>query len=467
MGRMLVLMRHGKAQSRDGAIPDEQRRLTRAGKRALAARLPQDLLLWKPPACGEVAIWTSPAVRTRQTAQMLADVLGKRSVACTGPVDQRFLLDQDLEAFLAAIAGAREGCIACVGHNPFIEEALALLTGAQLHLSPGGIAAMELDEAGLSAFAVRAGEGGGEEADAREQAGGSGAAGCAAPARDAEAPLARLLWIVQGAAVAPWKTLCDLEDIVEGAQRRMEERLAAFLADPDDVEALHKLRVSVRTLRSLFKFLAPFQKGSQARAVQRDLRSVVVPTSRLRELDVLCAEAGAMEPPSAELAEACRTLREGERDRVLEALGGERAAQAVERVRKAAKGFAWKRRIRRDGLQAKQVAQRFDDLEAEVATMRAETDLADAEATHDLRKAAKRVRYAAEGFAAFLDPGRAEAAVAGMKAVQDELGALCDARVNAEIVRDFPRKGLSGQALRDLDALEAKSRYFIARTLRG
>ena len=54
-----------------------------------------------------------------------------------------------------------------------------------------------------------------------------------------------------------------------------------------------------------------------------------------------------------------------------------------------------------------------------------------------------------------------------MKAVQDELGALRDARVNVGIIDEFPRKGLPDQALRDLDALEAKSRYFIATKLRA
>lgn len=442
MAKTLLLMRHGKAQARREDLPDFDRRLTRAGKRALQAtlRLPLERRRRETPC----SLWASPAVRTMQTAECLETALKAQGIR-TNPIEERAcLLDQDPEAFLRELADADDGLIACIGHNPFIEEMLALLTGARLHVAPGGIAAMEIDESRIAALD-----------------------GPAAAASDPAEPLARLLWIVQGAAVAPWKTLCDLEDVVKAAQERMEGRLAAFMADPDDVEALHKLRVSIRTLRSLYKFLAPFQKGSQARAVQRDLRSVVVPTSRLRELDVLSAEADAMDPPSADLVEACRELRERERDRVLEALGGEDAAKAVERARKAAEGFAWKRRIRREGLLPQQVAQRFDDMDAGVRAMQERADLADAEATHDLRKAAKRVRYAAENFAAFLDPGRADDAVARMKAVQDELGALCDARVNVEIIRDFPRKGLPAQALRDLDALEAENRYFIASALRG
>ena len=106
-------------------------------------------------------------------------------------------------------------------------------------------------------------------------------------------------------------------------------------------------------------------------------------------------------------------------------------------------------------------------MEAGIDRKLATTDLATAEATHDLRKCAKRVRYAAENYAAFLDADEARAASERMKAVQDELGALCDARVNVGIIDEFPRKGLPDQALRDLDALEAKSRYFIATKLRA
>ena len=66
MGKTLVLMRHGKAQPRDLGIPDDERTLTRAGTRALAARLPQNVRLWGKHA--RTAVWTSPAVRCRQTA---------------------------------------------------------------------------------------------------------------------------------------------------------------------------------------------------------------------------------------------------------------------------------------------------------------------------------------------------------------------------------------------------------------
>ena len=393
MGKTLVLMRHGKAQPRDLGIPDDERTLTRAGTRALAARLPQNLRLWGKRA--RTAVWTSPAVRCRQTADALVTALRARGERVPDPLDRAFLHDQDIDAFLADVAQADADCIVCVGHNPFIEEATELLCGARIHFRPGALAAFELAE---------------DPTDADP---------------------------------------------------------SSSLAHPDDVETLHKLRVSIRTLRSLLKFAAPFHRAADARAVQQDLRSIVVPTSRLREFDVLADEARQMDPPSDDLVAACLEMRAAERDRVLGILAGDDAKRTLGRIARTVKPIRWKRRIEKNGLSRDAVARRFSDMEASIDRKLATTDLGAAEATHDLRKCAKRVRYAAENYAAFLDADEAKATSERMKAVQDELGALCDARVNVGIIDEFPRKSLPEQAQRDLDALEAKSRYFIATKLRG
>lgn len=508
MGKMLVLMRHGKAQSRDLDIPDDERTLTRAGAWTLAARLPHGVRLWGKHAA--TAVWTSPAIRCRQTAEALIKTLRTTGKNISDAEDRAFLRDQDIEAFLTAIAAAPTECVVCVGHNPFIEEATTLLSGAQLHFRPGGFAAFELPDAaayGAPVAANMASFGEHASADDSKADGSSGAeAASAADAAEgaqtvantvggnestAEKPhdsnalgtkgtttvwatdtanlvaSAELLWFVQGTPVDNWNTLCELEEIVQTAHRRMNERLAAFLANPDDVETLHKLRVSIRTLRSILKFLTPFLPKAQANALQRNLRAIVAPTSRLRELDVLASEALSMEPPSDELADACALLRDEERDRVMAALTGPEAQKALTAVADAVAHFTWRRRVWRNGLPRKAVAQRFERMEAVVRGRIAALDMSDAEKTHDVRKLAKRMRYSAENFAAFLDPNQAAAASERMKAVQDDLGALCDARVNVEIVDEFPRKGLSDQALRDLDALEAQSRFFVATKLRS
>ncbi|HIS39698.1 MAG TPA: CHAD domain-containing protein [Candidatus Aphodovivens avistercoris] len=484
MAKTLVLMRHGKAQTRREGLPDFDRPLTRAGRRTLQATLPSSLGLW--PRKTPCAIWTSPALRTTQTADCLAAALKARGTRVTGIEERTCLLDQDLPSFLREFADADVECVAVVGHNPFIEELCALLTGANVHFSPGALAAIQLPEAeaepalGDEAAAHTSREpmprdSANDAADAMPASASETKDGLASShefnletvSQAAALAGARLLWFVQGAACGPWRTLVELEDVVKAAHAQMEARLQDFLRDPDEVETLHKLRVSIRTLRSLHRFLRPFHRAAAAREVQRDLRTLVLPTSRLRELDVLIDEASQMEPPATDLVAACRALREQERDRVLAALTSPKASAALTGASKAARKYRWKRSVERNGLREAQVAARFAQMEHELDQQLQRTDLADAEATHDVRKAAKRVRYAAERFGSFVGEERAARASARMKGVQDNLGALCDARVNVAIVEGFPRAGLSESALRDLAALDAKSRYFIATKLRS
>ena len=70
----LILMRHGKAELRSDAKPDFERELTSIGRKKIkqAARgLACSLYKGR-----DVQIWTSPAVRTLQTAELLRLAFG-------------------------------------------------------------------------------------------------------------------------------------------------------------------------------------------------------------------------------------------------------------------------------------------------------------------------------------------------------------------------------------------------------
>ena len=72
----LILMRHGKAELRSDAKPDFERELTSIGRKKIkqAARgLACSLYKGR-----DVQIWTSPAVRTLQTAELLRLAFGKK-----------------------------------------------------------------------------------------------------------------------------------------------------------------------------------------------------------------------------------------------------------------------------------------------------------------------------------------------------------------------------------------------------
>lgn len=126
---MIYLLRHGSAKDREGK-DDAERELTEEGRRqsqvagAALARLGVEL-----DAC-----LSSPKVRAADTARLACEPLGLK-VELTddlrgGPFDPLAL-------------GAGRGDVLLVGHEPDFSNAIAQVTGAQIKLKKGGLAAIE------------------------------------------------------------------------------------------------------------------------------------------------------------------------------------------------------------------------------------------------------------------------------------------------------------------------------------
>ena len=127
---MLWLLRHGKAE--DGS-PDSERRLTKKGERqsrdagAALAKLGANV-----DAC-----LTSPKVRAYDTARLACESLGveprHEPKLAGGPFDA--------EALSAGL-----GDVLLVGHDPDFSMAIHAMTGAQVRLKKGGLAAVDTGE---------------------------------------------------------------------------------------------------------------------------------------------------------------------------------------------------------------------------------------------------------------------------------------------------------------------------------
>lgn len=464
--QLLVLVRHGKAQPNTEGTSDELRELTPAGRRALAAWLPRTLEPLGKDA-RKAQVWTSPALRARQTADEVTRALKPRALSV-----HDCLWEQDADAFFRELAACPSPCVVAVGHTPFVENVLEQLTGNRLVFSTGAAAAVELewptpdevDESGGDAAPV------GEDAapqDAPLDSTDAAPNGSAASASEDAAPdtpnrpTGRLLWFAQGPRSKRWDTLYSLEAVLARAEANVEARLAAFLDDPADVETMHKFRISIRTLRSLAAFCAPFQKKKQAKAIQDDLRAIVLKTSYLRELDVLSKQVGALGNAAPDLVESCARQRAEECERVFAALQDPAVRRGLDRVRANIENIHWKKRVERNGLAPERLHEHFAQLVADLEDGLATTNLTDAEATHKLRKNAKRVRYDADNLAKLVGEGAQDASRAAHDA-QDRLGELCDARVNLRIVGDFPAEGLSEAALQNLATLKEYNERCIA-----
>ena len=443
MNKTLVVVRHAKAKRPVEGQPDIERELSEAGKRSMRATLPDSLGLWRSDA-GSIEIWSSPALRAHQTADLLAKALKQRKAGVSGDVlDKDFLWTGDFPALADDLHTSNAETIVIVGHNPLVEDWVRFLTGSKIVFATGGMAAVGIDAEALSE--------------------------CMASAESvglmAEQPIGRLLWFAQGPVSQLWKTLVSMEKTIAEAANTVKTRHEQFFADPDDIETMHKFRVSIRTLRSLVAFVKPWQESAQNEKAQEDLRDIVGITSRLRELDVLAEQAQAFPERSDELVSFCEDRARQERESVMKALGSKRVRKQLDRVCSDLQSIRWKRRYNEEGLEADAVRARFDEMAESLRADLESLDFAEVEKTHDVRKRAKRVRYNAEQFKDIIGDD-AVGIAKNMTAHQDNLGAICDARVNIDIINSFSTEDLPEPIAWDLALLRAENETYLYTTLR-
>ena len=435
MAKTLILMRHGKAVAASPNQDDFDRELSEAGKRALIATLPYSLSMLEAPG-SEVEILSSPAPRAMQTARLLEKAIKSIGFKTTGDITEcTELWYQDADGFMDFVASRECKTIFAVGHNPFVEDHIATLTGAQLPCATGALACIALDMP----------------------------ATCSMAAQGAYAH--RLLWFAQGPQSQRWKTLVTFESILRNCANEMLERREAFLDDPDDIETMHKFRVSIRTLRSLVAFIKPWQQSKQNEQLQSLLKATVAHTSRLRELDVFADQAGESETASSELIAFCDDEARSERERVKSVLTSKECTKDVKRAVGLSRNIVWKSNCMQNGLSAKDVRAHFDGMVNSLESQLANLKLSDVERTHDVRKRAKRVRYVAEKFKGVI--GNDAVGIAkGMTAYQDNLGAVCDARVNIDLINDFIQRDLPERVSWDLALIRAQNETFLYNALK-
>lgn len=128
----LFLIRHAIAEKRRAGLPDVQRVLTDRGR----ARF--ELVVQSLDRVGFRFdhVYHSPWLRALQTAELLAPINDGPFIATEG------LAESPRPAFFASLEGQR---VACVGHEPWMSDTVALLTlgtadGTWLHFKKGAVA---------------------------------------------------------------------------------------------------------------------------------------------------------------------------------------------------------------------------------------------------------------------------------------------------------------------------------------
>src|ERR1700742_3999102 len=115
---MLYLCRHGVAEELRGRMKDKDRKLTKEGRRK--CRKAAEGFVQLVGKKGVAQILASPLVRARETAEILAEVLGIKEIelleALAPPGDLKRVVKE------ARRAGGVERSVVVVGHEPLLGE---------------------------------------------------------------------------------------------------------------------------------------------------------------------------------------------------------------------------------------------------------------------------------------------------------------------------------------------------------
>jgi inorganic triphosphatase YgiF len=210
------------------------------------------------------------------------------------------------------------------------------------------------------------------------------------------------------------------------------------LLETDDPEAAHQFRIGLRRLRSALRIFRPLADTPATRELEQHAREVGRRISELRNADVFIESiyspvAGAMkgEPGFGELREGLLAHRATRRDEARKALAGDtwsklqlylllwpstvesngKLQTALRPLAQTALAKAWKKIARQaDGIVDLSIEQR-----------------------HDLRKALKGFRYAAEFLGTLYDKDKVDRFIKDLKALQDVFGYVNDVATAREL----------------------------------
>jgi triphosphatase len=209
-------------------------------------------------------------------------------------------------------------------------------------------------------------------------------------------------------------------------QYRLNE---GVLIDERNAEALHQARVAIRRLRSAFSIFKPLFNDDGELALRDDLRWLASELGDARNLDVLL---GRSKP--GPLHDRLIAARDDAYASVEDALASTRVRTLMLDLAQWTSGGSWlgapDTRKMRDGPVHDFAGGLLNSLRRRVKKDGRDLAEADDEVRHDLRKDAKKLRYAAEFFAALFDrkkqKRRQKRFIGALEELQDQLGLLND-----------------------------------------
>jgi inorganic triphosphatase YgiF len=209
-------------------------------------------------------------------------------------------------------------------------------------------------------------------------------------------------------------------------QFRLNEPL---IVDNREAAALHQARVALRRLRSALSINRPMLADQQVWKLNGELRWLAGALGMARDLDVLAERAG-----DGPLLERLMVERDKAYAEVAVTLASDRARAIMLDLAEWIAAGAWLSSVEGQDLRNLPVrefaTQILDRFRKKVKAHGRDLEELDDEARHEVRKAAKKLRYAAEFYASLYGSKqgrrRRKRFLSALEALQDQLGALND-----------------------------------------
>lgn len=269
----LILLRHGKAVDRDKATLDDDRPLTREGRAQLEHYYPiLAHYLRQLPRC---AVWTSPLVRARESADILCRYLPE--------VEPRIMPFVSAPSF-SGLSRALSQCkmndtVLIIGHEPFLSDWTRKMTGLDTHYRKGRGMLFYLE-----------------------------------PTRPDKALCIKPLDFEDITALRTYLLPADvaLADIIRSQHEQIEATRRRFLGEAADPLCAHDMRVALRIQYALLDFIRSSCDEAPFVEAEEDYKALYDQLEELRSMDAISESIRAADPALAPLADALAADRKAE-----------------------------------------------------------------------------------------------------------------------------------------------------------
>ncbi len=138
----IILVRHAHAEERREDLEDIKRHLTKEGKEIFKRLMPELKERLQPIAKQKLLLWSSPANRAMETAEIVAEALDLSVDTIEG-----FIYEGDFKTLSSWIQDvADDALLMVVGHEPALSEWAKEITGERMKIRKGDLLQFEVTQ---------------------------------------------------------------------------------------------------------------------------------------------------------------------------------------------------------------------------------------------------------------------------------------------------------------------------------